>query len=51
MKRHEFELTAIFIIWVFLNILALGYRLMVMDCKDRYIDYIAPLSFIHCEVK
>lgn len=51
MRKYQFEIELLIYGWVFLNIISLGIRLTEMDCKNRYIDYIAPLSFIHCEIK
>lgn len=55
MKDYGFNIGMALIFYFFMSVFALLIRMSPgfgkpPDCKHRYVDYIFPLSKIHCEV-
>lgn len=46
-----FDWLYVLFIYLVISFFALVVRASYGDCKDRYIDYVLPISFLHCEVK
>lgn len=40
----------VFMIYLIISLVFLFIRFLPMDCKHRYIDFLFPLSKLHCEV-
>lgn len=51
MKLIKEYLEFIIIIYLVFSLVAFLIRMLEGDCKYRYMNYLLPLSIIHCEIK
>lgn len=51
LREYEAHIFGFLLLYISFSFILWGIRALERDCKNRYVDYLFPLSFFHCEIK